>query len=96
MTDDGHIRITDFGVSEVFCGDHPRIASSRGLCGQGMREPRLSAHGICGSKPYISPEVLAQDRDYDPTKLDAWGCGILFMTVFLPKLRLAAFGLSCS
>ena len=48
-----------------------------------MREPRLSAPGICGSKPYISPEVLAQDRDYDPTKLDAWGCGILFMTIFL-------------
>ncbi|KAK5459433.1 hypothetical protein LTS15_003561 [Exophiala xenobiotica] len=83
MTDDGHIKITDFGVSEVFCGDHPGIASSRGLCGHGMRESRLSTPGICGSKPYISPEVLAQDREYDPIKLDAWACGILFMTMIL-------------
>ncbi|KAJ4502798.1 hypothetical protein HRR83_009175 [Exophiala dermatitidis] len=82
MTDEGHIKITDFGVSEVFCGDHPGIPSSRGLCGQGMREPRKSAPGICGSKPYISPEVLAQDSEYDPTKLDVWSCGILFMTMF--------------
>ena len=81
MTDDGYIKITDFGVSEVFCGDHPGVASSRGLCGQGMKEPRRSAPGICGSKPYISPEVLAQDREYDPTKLDVWGCGILYVTL---------------
>ncbi|KIX10045.1 uncharacterized protein Z518_01126 [Rhinocladiella mackenziei CBS 650.93] len=83
MTDEGYIKITDFGVSEVFCGDHPGVPSSRGLCGQGMRESRQSAPGICGSKPYISPEVLAQDREYDPTKLDVWSCGILFMTMFL-------------
>jgi len=83
MTDDGYIKITDFGVSEVFCGDHPGIPSSRGLCGQGMKEPRRSAPGICGSKPYISPEVLAHDREYDPSKLDVWSCGILFMTMFL-------------
>ncbi|EXJ93116.1 HAL protein kinase [Capronia epimyces CBS 606.96] len=83
MTDEGYIKITDFGVSEVFCGDHPGIPSSRSLCGQGMRERRKSSPGICGSKPYISPEVLAQDREYDPTKLDVWACGILFMTIFL-------------
>lgn len=83
MTDDGHIKITDFGVSEVFCGDHPGVAISRGLCGQGMRNARRSAPGICGSKPYISPEVLAHEKDYDPTKLDVWACGILFMTMCL-------------
>lgn len=83
MTDDGHIKISDFGVSEVFCGDHPGVAISRGLCGQGMRNPRRSAPGICGSKPYISPEVLAHDKDYDATKLDVWACGILFMTMSL-------------
>lgn len=82
MTDDGYIKITDFGVSEVFSGDHPGVATSRGLCGQGMRECRKSPPGICGSKPYISPEVLAQDKEYDPTKLDVWGCGILFLTMY--------------
>ena len=81
MTDEGFVKLTDFGISEVFCGDHPGIATSQGLCGQGMKEWRKSTPGICGSKPYISPEVLAQDREYDPTKLDVWGCGILFMTM---------------
>lgn len=82
MTDEGHIKITDFGVSEVFCGDHPGVPTSRGLCGQRMGESRKSAPGICGSKPYISPEVLAQDKEYNPRKLDVWGCGILFLTMF--------------
>ena len=81
MTDDGYIKITDFGVSEVFCGDHPGLATSRGLCGQGMRESRKSRPGICGSRPYIAPEVLAKEKEYDPTKLDVWSCGILFMTL---------------
>ncbi|EXJ62881.1 HAL protein kinase [Cladophialophora yegresii CBS 114405] len=83
MTDDGYIKITDFGVSEVFCGDHPGVASSRGRCGQGMGNPRRSAPGIVGSRPYISPEVLSRDRQYDPTELDVWACGILFMTMTL-------------
>jgi len=84
MTDDGYIKITDFGVSEVFAGEHPGIASSsRGLYGQGLTQVRKSAPGICGSQPYISPEVLAHDREYDPTKLDVWSCGILFMTLYL-------------
>lgn len=83
MTDEGHIKITDFGVSEVFCGAHPGIASSSGAGGHGMREIRKSAPGICGSKPYISPEVLVRGQEYDPTKLDAWSCGILYMTMLL-------------
>jgi protein-serine/threonine kinase len=81
MNDDGHVKITDFGISEVFCGQHPGVFSSRGLCGQGMREWKRSSPSVCGSRPYMSPEVLAQDREYDPTKLDVWGCGILFMTM---------------
>jgi protein-serine/threonine kinase len=81
MTDHGHVKITDFGVSEVFCGEHPGLASSRGLCGQGMREKRASRPGICGSKPYIAPEVLAKDKEYDPAKLDVWSCGILYLTL---------------
>ena len=81
MTDSGHVKITDFGVSEVFCGDHPGLPTSRGLCGQGMGEVRKSKPGICGSKPYIAPEVLAKDKEYDPTKQDVWSCAILFLTL---------------
>lgn len=83
MTDDGYIKITDFGVSEVFCGEHPGNHSSQGECGKNMREVRRSAPGICGSKPYISPEVLSSKTEYDPTKLDVWSCAILYLTLCL-------------
>lgn len=81
MTDDGHIKITDFGVSEVYCGEHPGVRSSHGECGQNMKECRQSAPGICGSKPYVSPEVLAGNTEYDPVKLDVWSCAILYLTL---------------
>lgn len=58
MTDQGHLKITDFGVSEVFCGAHPGLRSAQGKCGKDMKECRLCAPGICGSLPYIAPEVF--------------------------------------
>lgn len=60
LTDQGHVKITDFGVSEVFSGTHPGLRSSGGRCGQDMNEVHLSSPGICGSMPYIAPEVLAK------------------------------------
>ena len=83
MTDEGYIKLTDFGVSEVFCGEHPGMGSSQGECGKNMREVRLSTPGVCGSRPYISPEVLAGKSEYDPTMLDVWSCGILYLTLCL-------------
>lgn len=60
LSDDGFVKITDFGVSEVFSGIHPGLRSAGGVCGKNMGEVRLSAPGICGSLPYIAPEVLAK------------------------------------
>ncbi|KAI5796342.1 kinase-like domain-containing protein [Peziza echinospora] len=80
MTSDGHLKITDFGVSEVFCGKHP--GSSDIKCGVDMGDIRLSRPGICGSEPYISPEVFAKKGDYDPRKLDVWSCAIVWFTLF--------------
>lgn len=56
MSADGHLKITDFGVSEVFCGDHPGAVGIQ--CGINMGKIRMSRPGICGSEPYISPEVF--------------------------------------
>jgi protein-serine/threonine kinase len=47
-----------------------------------MEECRRSTPGICGSLPYIAPEVLAKTGDYDPRCLDVWSCGILYLTLF--------------
>lgn len=58
MTDEGHLKITDFGVSEVFCGAHPGLRTAQGVCGKDMKECRTCAPGICGSLPYIAPEVF--------------------------------------
>ena len=82
LTEEGHIKITDFGVSEVFCGEHPGLVAAGGECGKNMKECRRSAPGICGSLPYISPEVLAGQDDYDPRLLDVWGCGIVYLTMY--------------
>ncbi|KKY19144.1 putative serine threonine protein kinase [Phaeomoniella chlamydospora] len=82
MNDEGYIKITDFGVSEVFCGEHPALRTSGGECGVNMQGCRRCKPGICGSLPYIAPEVLAKKGDYDPRPLDVWSCAIVYLTLF--------------
>jgi protein-serine/threonine kinase len=61
MTNQSKLKITDFGVSEVFCGIHPGLRAAGGQCGREMKEVRLCAPGICGSMPYIAPEVVVKN-----------------------------------
>ncbi|KZM18382.1 ATP binding [Ascochyta rabiei] len=77
----GHLKISDFGVAEVFSGEHPGLRASGGQCGKNMGAVRLSAPGICGSLPYIAPEVLAKRGSYDPRPLDIWSCAIVYITM---------------
>ncbi|KAF1985347.1 Pkinase-domain-containing protein, partial [Aulographum hederae CBS 113979] len=81
MDKDGRLKITDFGVSEVFSGEHPGLRAAGGQCGKNMGAVRRCAPGICGSLPYIAPEVLAKESDYDPRPLDVWSCAIVFLTM---------------
>ncbi|KAL2062164.1 hypothetical protein VTL71DRAFT_6430 [Oculimacula yallundae] len=82
LTRDSKLKITDFGVSEVFAGIHPGLRSAGGQCGKDMGEVRLCPPGMCGSPPYVAPEVIAKTEEYDPRPLDVWGAAIvmLFMT----------------
>ncbi|KAL2758394.1 hypothetical protein ACRALDRAFT_1080245 [Sodiomyces alcalophilus JCM 7366] len=74
------LKITDFGVSEVFCGTHPGLREAGGQCGKNMNdEIRLCSPGICGSEPYIAPEVLRKDQPYDPRGMDVWGTAVLMI-----------------
>ncbi|KAI2634726.1 kinase-like protein [Hypomontagnella submonticulosa] len=79
ITKDSKLKITDFGVSEVFSGIHPGLREAHGQCGVNMGEVRLCKPGICGSLPYIAPEVLSKKSDYDPRSLDVWSSAVVML-----------------
>ncbi|KAI5867675.1 kinase-like protein [Durotheca rogersii] len=79
ITKDSKLKITDFGVSEVFSGIHPGLREAGGQCGIGMVDVRLCKPGICGSLPYIAPEVLSKKSEYDPRALDIWSSAIVMI-----------------
>ncbi|KAH8729228.1 kinase-like domain-containing protein [Ilyonectria robusta] len=79
ITKDSKLKITDFGVSEVFCGTHPGLREAGGQCGRNMGDIRLCSPGICGSEPYIAPEVLEKKDSYDPRPLDVWSSAIIMI-----------------
>lgn len=81
LSKEGHLKISDFGVAEVFSGEHPGLRASGGECGKNMGPIRLSEPGICGSLPYIAPEILEKDHAYDPRPLDVWSCAIVYLTM---------------
>ncbi len=80
ITDGGKLKITDFGASDVFSGMHPGLREAGGQCGRDIdSHVRLCKPGICGSLPYISPEVLEGKEAYDPRKLDVWAAAIVYL-----------------
>ncbi|KAM5367632.1 hypothetical protein ACJZ2D_009913 [Fusarium nematophilum] len=79
ITKDSKLKITDFGVSEVFSGTHPGFREAGGQCGRNMGNVRFCSPGICGSEPYIAPEVLAKKESYDPRALDVWSSAIIMV-----------------
>jgi serine/threonine protein kinase len=81
ITKECRLKITDFGVSEVFSGIHPGLREAGGQCGKNMGDVRRCAPGICGSMPYISPEVLKKSGDYDPRGLDVWSSAIVMVNL---------------
>ncbi|RPA74585.1 Pkinase-domain-containing protein [Ascobolus immersus RN42] len=74
MSNDGHLKITDFGVSERFVPQE--LVGPDGQVND--FEVRRSSPGICGSEPYLPPEVLARDGTYDARKVDVWSCALVF------------------
>ncbi|KAK9457973.1 kinase-like domain-containing protein, partial [Dipodascopsis uninucleata] len=68
LTTDGTLKISDFGVSYIV-QEHPPSG------------PVKMCSSVCGSEPYMSPEVLEGDERsvlYDARKLDVWSCAIVY------------------
>ncbi|WFD29864.1 hypothetical protein MSPP1_000878 [Malassezia sp. CBS 17886] len=59
----GHIKITDFGVSDVFR-----------MC---WEKSTHYSKGLCGSEPYIAPEQFEQ-KEYDARLVDIWAAAVVF------------------
>ncbi|KAI8353295.1 kinase-like domain-containing protein [Choanephora cucurbitarum] len=68
LTLDGKLKITDFGVSDVF-----RCAWEK----EGHK-----SHGLVGSEPYIAPEAFDKEEHYWGSKLDIWSAGIVMYSMW--------------
>lgn len=67
----GHIKITDFGVSDVFR-----------MC---WEKSTHYSKGLCGSEPYIAPEQF-ENKEYDARLVDVWAIAVVFYTMQLQEL----------
>ncbi|KAG2196864.1 hypothetical protein INT47_011384 [Mucor saturninus] len=68
LTLDGKLKITDFGVSDVF-----RCAWER---------TGHKSHGLVGSEPYIAPEAFERDHEYWGSNADIWSAGIVLYSMY--------------
>lgn len=71
LTMDGKLKITDFGVSDVY--RFPWESKGR------------QSRGLVGSEPYIAPEAF-QDKEYWGAAADVWSAGIVFYCIMLGGL----------
>lgn len=71
LTMDGKLKITDFGVSDVY--RFPWESKGR------------QCRGLVGSEPYIAPEAFAQ-KEYWGSCADMWSAGIVFYCMLMGGL----------
>ncbi|KAF7189480.1 Serine/threonine-protein kinase hal4 [Pseudocercospora fuligena] len=82
VTNEGCLKIADFGTGEVFAGVHPGVRKCRRQSIVDMNEPiRKCAPGWVGSRPYMAPEIYQRLGPYDPRAVDVWSCGIVYLTL---------------
>ncbi|GAB1728996.1 hypothetical protein NU195Hw_g3306t1 [Hortaea werneckii] len=84
LSKEGCLKIADFGTSEVFSGQHPGYRHCRRpSIVSASDDVRLCKPGLVGSRPYMAPELVAREKDYDPRCIDVWSCGIIYITLML-------------
>ncbi|OJD33579.1 serine threonine-protein kinase chk1 [Diplodia corticola] len=72
----GDLKLSDFGLAALF-----QISGRKRLC-----------NSVCGSPPYIAPEIVAGkkskaidvlDKGYEPNIADIWSCGIVLFVLLV-------------
>ncbi|KAJ3330820.1 serine/threonine-protein kinase HAL4/sat4 [Blyttiomyces sp. JEL0837] len=71
------LKITDFGVSEVFRTPFGSLSKK--------------AHGLCGSGPYIAPEEF-DGKEYEQELVDVWAIGIIYYVMLYNSIPWKAAG----
>ncbi|KAF4313977.1 hypothetical protein GTA08_BOTSDO00833 [Botryosphaeria dothidea] len=73
---DGDLKLSDFGLAALFQNN-----GKKRLC-----------NSVCGSPPYIAPEIVAGkkskaidvlDKGYEPNIADVWSCGIVLFVLLV-------------
>ncbi|KAJ1786976.1 serine/threonine protein kinase [Coemansia sp. RSA 1935] len=80
VTEHGTVKIVDFGCATLF---RRRVPADLHAELQGHSEVRYvetMSTGVCGSDPYIAPEVLAREW-YSAACADVWALGIVFFAM---------------
>lgn len=79
MSEAGDLKIADFGLACMFA----------------HKDRRKTSTTLCGSPPYIAPEILSCRRDpdapadapppprYDPEAADIWSCGVILFVLLV-------------
>ncbi|KAK7207865.1 serine/threonine-protein kinase chk1 [Myxozyma melibiosi] len=61
----GNLLLSDFGLATIF-RRHGRTKKSS---------------TVCGSAPYVAPEIIAQNGSYELEPVDIWSCGIILFAL---------------
>ncbi|GME32884.1 hypothetical protein GTA08_BOTSDO00833 [Neofusicoccum parvum] len=76
LSADGDLKLSDFGLAALFQNN-----GKKRLC-----------NSVCGSPPYIAPEIVAGkktkaidvlDKGYEPNIADVWSCGIVLFVLLV-------------
>ena len=80
----GCLKIADFGTAEVFSGTHPGLRNCRrqSLIDE-EAQIRYCKPGLVGSRPYMAPEIIKHEADYDPRAVDVWSSAIVYLSLCL-------------
>ncbi|KAJ2305866.1 hypothetical protein H4S01_004973 [Coemansia sp. RSA 2610] len=71
----GELKIVDFGCATLF---RRRQGLAAGTHGQYVE---TQSSGVCGSDPYMAPELLAAPAAYAAAKVDVWALGIVYFAM---------------